>query len=49
MENIKDKSEKQTKWTNLNATNSVSNFPKMSFDELQELTLGTYQLKQARS
>jgi hypothetical protein len=34
---------------NLNATNSVDNFPKMSFDELQELTLGTYQLKQARS
>ena len=49
IENIKDKTEKQTKWTNLNATNSVSNFPKMSFDELQELTLGTYQLKQARS
>ena len=49
IEKVKDKDGKQLKWTNLNATNSVDNFPKMSYDELQELTLGTYQLKQARS
>ncbi|CAF1173234.1 unnamed protein product [Didymodactylos carnosus] len=49
IDKIKDKSEKQLKWTSINATDSVSNFPKMDFDELQVLTLGTYQLKQARS
>ncbi len=49
IEKLKDKNGKQPKWTNLNANNSVDNFPKMNFDELQELTLRTYQLKQARS
>jgi hypothetical protein len=49
IEKLKDKNSKQPKWTNLNATSSVDDFPKMTFDELQELTLGTYQLKQAHS
>ncbi|CAF4576898.1 unnamed protein product [Rotaria sp. Silwood2] len=49
IEKLKDKNGKQPKWADLNAADSVANFPKMSFDELQELTLGTYQLKQARS
>ena len=34
IEEFKDKNEKQPKWTDLNATNSVDNFPKMTFDEL---------------
>ena len=49
IEKIKDKNGKQQKCTDLNTSNSINNFPKMNFDELQELTLGIYQLKQARS
>ena len=49
IEKIKDKNGKQPKWTDLNASNSINNFWKMNFDKLQELTLGIYQLKQARS
>ena len=47
VEKLRDKNGKQSKWTNVNAINSVDSFPKMSFNELQELTLGSYQLKQA--
>ncbi|CAF3854928.1 unnamed protein product [Rotaria sp. Silwood1] len=49
VENIKNNTEKKLKWMPMNATNSMPNFPRMNFDELQELTLGVYQLKQARA
>ncbi|CAF4308049.1 unnamed protein product [Rotaria magnacalcarata] len=36
-------------WTAKEANDAALDFPKMDFNELQELTLGIYQLKQARS
>ena len=36
----KEKSEKSIKWTDLDATDTVSDFPKLTFEELNELTLG---------
>ena len=49
VEKLKDTNGIQSKRTDLKTTNSVDNSPKMSFDELQKLTLETYQLKQALS
>ena len=39
IEKINDENGKQPKWTDLNISNSINNFWKMNFDELQELTL----------
>ncbi|CAF3381748.1 unnamed protein product [Rotaria socialis] len=49
VQNIKSNTEKKLKWISMNVTNSTPNFPRMNFNELQELTLGVYQLKQARA
>ncbi|CAF2624748.1 unnamed protein product [Rotaria sp. Silwood2] len=49
VERMKSKSEKRLKWIAMDAANAISDFPKMNFNKLQELTLGIYQLKQARS
>ena len=49
VENMKTKPPKRLKWIAMDAVNTVPSFPKMNFNELQELTLGIYQLKQARS
>ena len=49
VESMKSTSVKKLKWIAINAVNAISDFPKMNFNKLQELTLGIYQLKQARS
>ena len=49
VENLKAKPPKRLKWIATDAVNALPTFPKMNFNELQELTLGIYQLKQARS
>ncbi|CAF2997489.1 unnamed protein product [Rotaria sp. Silwood2] len=49
VQNIKSNTEKKLKWIPMNMTNSTPNFPRMSLNELQELPLGVYQLKQARA
>ena len=36
----KEKSEKSIKWADLDATDTVSDFPKLTFGELNEITLG---------
>jgi hypothetical protein len=46
---IKDDHEKKLKWTALDASNAVNDFPRLSYDDLMELTLGVYQLKQAKA
>lgn len=48
VENMKMKHKKMS-WTAKEASNAALDFPKMDFNELQELTLGIYRLKQARS
>ncbi|CAF3659116.1 unnamed protein product [Rotaria socialis] len=48
VDRLKSKSEKSLKWTLLNAKYSVKDFPRMTFNELNDLTLGTFQLKQAK-
>ena len=42
VEKMKTKAVKKLKWIEVNATNVVSNFPKMTFNNLRELTLETY-------
>lgn len=37
------------RWTVLDSNEAVPDFPKLSLSDLQELTFGTYQLKQAKS
>ena len=37
---LKDKTEKALKWTELNAADTVPDFPRLSFEELNNLTLG---------
>ncbi|CAF2050509.1 unnamed protein product [Rotaria magnacalcarata] len=49
VEKMKAKKGRTVKWIEIAATNEIDNFPKMTFNELQDLTLGIYQLKQARS
>ncbi|CAF1584985.1 unnamed protein product [Didymodactylos carnosus] len=48
IDKLKDKQEK-LKWVPMNAANVINDFPKMTFDELQELTLSCYQLKQSKA
>ena len=49
VQNIKSDTRKKLKWIPMNVTNSTLNFPQMNFNELQEITLGVFQLKQARA
>ena len=49
VENMKTKPAKRLKWIATDAVNALPSFPKINFNELQELALGLYQLKQARS
>ena len=49
VQQLKDTTGKNLKWLSVNAVNSFPTFPKMEFKELQELTLGIYQLKQAHA
>ena len=49
VENMKTKPAKRLKWIAMDAVNPLPSFPKMNFNQLQQLTLGIYQLKQARS
>ena len=37
------------RWTSMDAKDAVPDFPQMSIKQLQEITFGTYQLKQAKS
>ena len=49
VKDIKDGSEKKFKWVALDATEAIEDFPRLSLDNLIELTLGVYQMKQARA
>jgi hypothetical protein len=40
---LKDKIEKPLQWKELNAADTVPDFPKLTFDELNDLTLGKSQ------
>jgi hypothetical protein len=44
-----DGNEKKLTWTALDATGTVKDFPRLSLDSLMDLTLGVYQLKQAKT
>jgi hypothetical protein len=46
---LKDGNEKKLTWTALDATGTVKDFPRLSLDSLMDLTLGVYQLKQAKT
>ena len=46
---LKDDSEKKLKWAALDASGSINDFPRLSLDSLMDLTLGVYQLKQAKA
>ncbi|CAF4651087.1 unnamed protein product [Rotaria sp. Silwood2] len=48
VDKLKTTSEKALKWSLLSAKHSVKDFPHMTFNELNDLTLGTFQLKQAK-
>ena len=48
VDKLKMTSEKALRWTLLNAKHSVKDFLHMTFSELNELTLSTFQLKQAK-
>ena len=45
VDKLKSKSEKSLTWTLLNAKHLVKDFPRMTLNELNYLTLGTFQLK----
>lgn len=46
---MKDGTEKKLKWTALDASEAVKDFPRLSLDHLMDLTLGVYQVKQAKA
>ena len=46
---IKHGTERRLKWEALDASGTIMDFPRLSFDDLMELTLGVYQLKQAKT
>ena len=46
---LKDGSEKKLKWVTLDASGSINDFPRLSLDSLMDLTIGVYQLKQAKT
>ncbi|CAF1551517.1 unnamed protein product, partial [Rotaria magnacalcarata] len=46
---LKNKTEKLLQWKELNSADTVPDFPRLTFEELNDLTLGTYQPKQAKS
>ncbi|CAF1585446.1 unnamed protein product [Didymodactylos carnosus] len=46
---LRDKAEKPLQWKELDASDTVPDFPHLTFKQLNDLTLGTYQLKQAKS
>ncbi|CAF3713984.1 unnamed protein product [Rotaria socialis] len=46
---LKNKTEKLLQWKELNAVDTAPDFPRLTFEELNDLTLGTYQLIQAKS
>lgn len=48
VDKLKSKSERSLTWTLLNAKHLVKDFPHLTFNELNDLTLGTFQLKQAK-
>lgn len=47
--NITGLDRRSYKWTLLDASEACSSFPRLSVDEIRELTLGVYQVKLARS
>ena len=46
---IKDDNEKKPMWTGLDASEAVKDFPRLSLDDLMELTLVIYQVKQTKA
>ena len=49
MKQLKNSGGEKLKWRNLDASDCVEDFPRFSLDDLMDLTLGVYQLKQANS
>ena len=49
VKDIKDGSERRLKWVALDASEAIADFPRLSLDDLMELTLGVYQVKQAKA
>ena len=48
VDKLKNKNEKNLKWIHIDAHNSVQDFPILSLDQLNDLTLGCFQMKQAK-
>ena len=48
VDKLKNKNEKNLKWIHIDTHNSVQNFPILSLDQLNDLTLGCFQMKQAK-
>ncbi|CAF4592728.1 unnamed protein product, partial [Rotaria socialis] len=48
VDKLKNKSEKTLKWIHIDAHNAVQDFPILSLDELNDITLGCFQIKQAK-
>jgi hypothetical protein len=49
IDNLKQSSDKNIKWHNLDAAQALNDFPIFSYESLMDLTLGIYQLKQSKS
>ncbi|CAF1029547.1 unnamed protein product [Didymodactylos carnosus] len=49
VEKLKDKTVKQLKWNHIDANDILNDFLKLTLSQLNDLTLGTYQIKQARN
>ncbi|CAF4809681.1 unnamed protein product [Rotaria magnacalcarata] len=48
VDKLKNKSEKTLKWLHIDAHNAVQDFPILSLDKLNDITLGCFQIKQAK-
>ncbi|CAF4095453.1 unnamed protein product [Rotaria sordida] len=49
IDSLKDDSDRNIKWYNLDAARALNDFPIFSYQNLMDLTLGIYQLKQSKS
>ena len=48
VDNLSTKKEKTLKWTRIDANSAVKDFPVLSLEQLNDVTLGHFQLKQAK-
>ena len=49
IDSIKDDSDRDIKWCNLDAAGALNDYSIFSYKSLMDLTLGIYQLKQSKS